>query len=172
MHASLCRCGPADNDGYLTSNWKLIFSCGSPAAFVQQGRPAGRPMTPSYRPRSVSRKPISTQPVRTLRVPTGKSYLRVYPLTGENPGVTHFIGVLEKLPSPGEAGPWTIETRETTAAAAAAAVSAAIGGGGGCAAGGSSSGGGAGSEEGETSSDSANATDRRRRLRCVCVRLS
>ena len=82
----------------------------------------------------------------------GKSYLRVYPLNGDTPGVKHFIGVVENANIRGGA-----EASATAAATATAAppggllfaASSAMGGDA------SSSGLEAEPSEGETSSDSA-----------------
>lgn len=87
-------------------------------------------------------------------VATGKSYLRVYPLNGDTPGVTHFIGVLENL------------AKVQQAAAGGSASSEGMD----CDSGdrGASSSQEAGSSEGETSSDSAscNAAAARAAERC------
>lgn len=114
----------------------------------------------------------------------GKSYLRVYPLNGDTPGVTHFIGVLETLAAGQAAASATAglpgvesmvesvvnSVAKTVTSAGVMAVSSGGGGGGGKGTAGSSescssqsqSQREAGSSEGETSSDSTSS--RRRRL--------
>lgn len=124
--------------------------------------PQPRPHPPPSLPLSYRRPP----PPHSFPSTPGKSYLRVYPLSGETPGVTHFIGVLENLASAQAAA---------EGAAAAAAVAAAAGdtieaGSTGSSAtpiaGGAvdgehpSSGLEGGASEGETSSDSASSKGR------------
>ncbi|CAN0028519.1 unnamed protein product, partial [Laminaria digitata] len=95
----------------------------------------------------------------------GKSFLRVYPLSGDTPGVTHFIGVLEVLST---AQPAAVAVAAAAAATAAMGEMAAASSAGsallstGTVLGENSSGLEAGASEGETSSDSTSSGAKQR----------
>eukprot|EP00904_Undaria_pinnatifida_P002001 jgi/Undpi1/11801/HiC_scaffold_4.g01500.m1 len=90
----------------------------------------------------------------------GKSFLRVYPLSGETPGVTHFIGVLEVLSTAQPAASSASASAMGEMAAASSAGSAHLSTGA-ALGGGNSSGLEAGASEGETSSDSTSSSAKR-----------
>lgn len=105
---------------------------------------------------------LSYTPPFLLRT-AGKSYLRVYPLSGETPGVTHFIGVLENLASAqaaAEGAAAAAAAADTIEGARSASSSATPIAGGAADGEHSMSGLEAGASEGETSSDSASSKGR------------
>lgn len=105
---------------------------------------------------------LGWKPLPSRLFATGKSFLRVYPLNGDTPGVTHFIGVLERLTGGGA----TLGAVDPAASAVGDAGGDHPGVGEvrvGGAAGEETSSREAGTSEGETSSDSTSSAGRRNR---------